>query len=78
MIERLLVRGSLVANSMTSIDSMDSRSLEIRLKICVLCHDMDGRLKNPRAIKIACGFKTISNASSHIGLGIGPHQPMQC
>ena len=41
---------------MTSYDGMESRALDMRL-CChaikyVLCHDMDGRLKNPHANKL--------------------------
>ena len=48
MVERLLVRSSLVAISMTSNDGMELNALEI--KTWVLCQYIDGRLKNPHAI----------------------------
>ena len=57
VIERLLVRGSLLSNSMTSNDGMASSALEMTLcrraiKIWVVCHDMDGTLYNLMQIKL--------------------------
>ena len=47
---------------MNSNDGMESRALEMALqwwaiKIWVLYYNMDGRLKNLRAIKVVCGFR---------------------
>ena len=63
---------------------MESMALEMRLrlnaiKIWVLCHDMDGRLNIPRAIKVRCGITSLSNTypwntysmhRGYIGLGM--------
>ena len=38
------------------------------IKILIFCHVMDGRLKNPNAIKVVCGFMPVSNTYLSIGL----------
>ena len=51
---------------MTSSNGMESRALEMRLrrliiKMWALYQGMDGRLKNPYAIKVVCRFMVVSN-----------------
>ena len=65
-----MVRGSLVANSMTSNDGMESMAHEVRLrqsaiKIWVLCHDMDGRLTPLMQIKLCADLDQYMYIHAH-------------
>ena len=74
---------------MTSNDGMESITHEMRLCWCaieiwVLCQDMDGRLKNPHALRLCADLTNFEYlpeerlyASGHTGLSMGPRHTIQ-
>ena len=75
-IERLMVRGSLVALKHV-IHDMEARTLVMELrrraiKRWVPCGDMDRRLKIPNSAKAECGFRTTPEECLYDSGPIGP------